>query len=321
MTRAVTGGLLLVVLGLAGCPGGGSGIDSHPDGGISQDCTETPGRTECDPGVCVDLNQDPENCGGCGHACDEPDRPYCVAGDCQERCGVPGQPLCGGRCVSLDSDPEHCGSCDRVCGGDTPLCHNGACVPICEAQCGDACPDFQTDPSHCGGCGIACTAGRRCDGGTCVSDELCPGQVLCDGECRDAPCECDNGEAVCQIAPEAFECADLSQDDHNCGDCGIACGPEQECVDGLCVAECGEGLTACGDACVDLHRDPAHCGRCDNPCGEGQICVNEECTDGQPVECDSCPCAECLERDDPPQSCCEVDGDVYCFAISECPED
>ncbi|MCA9695647.1 MAG: hypothetical protein KC636_39080, partial [Myxococcales bacterium] len=56
-------------------------------------------------------------------------------------------------------------------------------------------------------------------------------------------------------------CVDPSDDDDNCGDCGIVCGVDESCQAGQCTLDCGD-LEDCDGACVDPNTDPLHCGGC-----------------------------------------------------------
>ncbi len=85
-----------------------------------------------------------------------------------------------------------------------------------------------------------------------AADTLCTGeQIDCDGTC---------------IEPETND---------NCGDCGVACAPEEHCHDRVCA--CDAGLHRCDGTCVDFATDPQHCGECDHPCGAAQECVANLC--------------------------------------------
>jgi hypothetical protein len=107
-------------------------VDARADGcldhelcnGLDDNC-----NGEIDEGF--DLENDPDNCGGCGVACSDVNTPRA----CSE-----------GRCVLTCEAPFE--SCD----GDVL---NG-----CETN-------VLTDRSHCGRCGNACTGNRSCCNGTC----------------------------------------------------------------------------------------------------------------------------------------------------------
>jgi Stigma-specific protein, Stig1 len=152
--------------------------------------------TLCDD-VCVNLNADFRNCGGCGRGCG---RYICQDGVCDdtqardagisnaedagpisddagagdfnshpglEGCGL-GQRDCAGSCVDPLSDLQHCGACDVAC-TDSQLCSGGSCADRCMAPltaCDGACFDLSLDPDHCGSCATRCTSGI-CESASC----------------------------------------------------------------------------------------------------------------------------------------------------------
>jgi sugar lactone lactonase YvrE len=79
------------------------------------------GLTSCNA-MCVNIQTDPTNCGGCSQACDP--GAMCVAGTCA--CAV-GQTLCSKRCVDLTQDPTNCHDCGHSCQGG--LCTASVCQP------------------------------------------------------------------------------------------------------------------------------------------------------------------------------------------------
>ncbi|WP_437944154.1 MXAN_6577-like cysteine-rich protein [Sorangium sp. So ce281] len=86
------------------------------------------------------------------------------------------------------------------------------------------------------------------------------------------------------VAPETEcdgICINTGTSTSHCGACGVACGSDQACRDGECVAvaACDDGLASCGDSCVDTQSDEANCGRCNNACEEGQTCEAGACQD------------------------------------------
>ncbi|WP_437968451.1 MXAN_6577-like cysteine-rich protein [Sorangium sp. So ce260] len=134
--------------------GGGSGEDD------SAPCA--PGLEECG-GRCVDLDNNPRHCGGCGEKC--PDDQLCEDGAC--RCDV-GLEACDGGCADLSKDPMHCGACGAGCALDQ-TCVDGACA--CDdglTSCDGKCVDPTSDPEHCGACGVVCVGGLVCQAGTCA---------------------------------------------------------------------------------------------------------------------------------------------------------
>ncbi|MGH2615537.1 MAG: hypothetical protein ACRDJC_09885, partial [Thermomicrobiales bacterium] len=141
-------------------------------------------------------------------------------------------------------------------------------------------------------------------------DELCVGPALrcCDGEC-----------------------VNITEDEENCGSCGVPCiGPGLECCNGACVDtregpnHCGgcnqpcraEELKYCCDGtCAAIRFDNAHCGFSCDPCPAGRECCHGQCIDTQQLVC-------C--RDHPPSQfpychvsrycCTNANGSPFCCA-------
>ncbi len=80
-------------------------------------------------GNCIDLRNDPNNCGGCGRAC--PEGQSCVVGVCMAGC-PPGQLRCDGRCSNPNTDRSNCGGCGRACQSGL-VCAMGRCDVTCTA--------------------------------------------------------------------------------------------------------------------------------------------------------------------------------------------
>jgi hypothetical protein len=255
-------------------------------------------------GVCVDLWNDPNNCGSCGNECST-----CTQGVCG--CSPP-LTSCGNGCANLSNDPQNCGSCSTVCSGPTEnstgICSNGTCVPgafACDSgytQCGSTCEDLNSDIQNCGGCGYACPTTPHsisiCVDGNCeircygdlgdtnyqpcgypnptcpdlLSDsENCGGcNNSCDGtECCLGTC-CASGQACCN-----YTCTSITTDPNNCGGCGIACTGGQSCDLGVC--HCVEGEEFCNGVCTPVSSDNNNCGGCGNTCTGGQLCDGGVC--------------------------------------------
>jgi hypothetical protein len=125
------------------------GVDSGPTGDCSPGCS--PGRTCCNH-ACVNLDNDPLNCGACNLHC-QPAAPYCN-GTCEpEPCtrgaGCPNGALCCGNeccnqgqlCCKLEGPVSGAAACADPT-GDPPTCPQG-CAPLCISD-RDAKRDFAT---------------------------------------------------------------------------------------------------------------------------------------------------------------------------------
>jgi hypothetical protein len=149
--------------------------------------TETPtpepvvcptGTTDCG-GVCLDLQNDINNCGACGNVCPEPQPGFdvgCAEGNCffmRERACAEGLSSCNGVCVNRQTDPANCGLCGNIC-ATGEICFAGQCAREhrCGAltNCNDVCVDLLIDPANCGVCGHVCAAGEICFGGQCARE-------------------------------------------------------------------------------------------------------------------------------------------------------
>lgn len=87
------------------------------------------GEATCS-GECVDLQEDDDNCGGCGKTCERYEA--CVRGSCKLMC--PDKQLaCGNVCVTAASNPNHCGGCGKKCASNQ-YCAYGKCM---QATCPD----------------------------------------------------------------------------------------------------------------------------------------------------------------------------------------
>jgi LVIVD repeat len=160
--------ILVMFLGAAGFAGGLAASGCLQ----TSELVCTAGTTQCNV-TCVDLRNDPANCGVCGVPCQP--RAVCSSGVCT--CG--GLSLCNGACSSTTTDPNNCGGCatdggtvcstGQVC-APTTLADGGltgTCQVLCsDTICAGACVDVTTDPGNCGGCagdgGTICAQGYGC---------------------------------------------------------------------------------------------------------------------------------------------------------------
>ena len=193
------------------------------------------GETRCDDG-CVNLQNDPKNCGDCGEECDVGQS--CKLGECVDTC-VPfctgSEACCLAECVDLQTDAKNCGECGKACSA-TEFCRNGQCVPcaaptaLCTVGGQQTCVDARSDADNCGACGRQCpkdpvTPARNfvCQGGECV----CTGVVCDNGRC------CPAGFTVCLLG-------------------GAGCCPDgytEDCGNGRCCPEGFQCGGTCGEEC------------------------------------------------------------------------
>lgn len=119
----------------------------------------------------------------------------------------------------------------------------------------------------------------------------------CDGLFGDLPQFSYSGETDCTIDDE--------------------CPDNQECIDGICIAEgleCDDGYQPCGAICIDVMTHDGHCSGCNIACRADQYCNNGHC------ECigdlESCQ-GQCVDTTSNPDYCggcnqnCEADEVCY----------
>ena len=276
------------------------------EGSCQMKCGLNPRRADCDGVVdngCETMLHSDQNCGGCGIACTDPDKP-CVEKPSGPSCGCSlGQLYCydaffGKKsCVDPKSNDKNCGACGTICNPDGPTgerptnayygCVEGKCdQPKCEQafldcdqDLSNGCETFAFSNEHCGACGKACPAGMECKGNrygiptcSCAANQTyCP--IYCVGDW------CIAGH-----------CADLASDREHCGACGNRCRLSNDrsstsiCISGLCSFQCVKGRADCNgdpaDECeVNTDNDPQNCGACGKVCDAvaGQACVGGQC--------------------------------------------
>jgi hypothetical protein len=163
------------------CPGGtccpsksGTTFECCPVGASCSDgtCVCGGGLTDC-AGVCVDLNTNTNNCGGCGLTC--------IGGTCSDgTCACPNDlSLSNGVCCPQGETGTGGICCQPGLTGSNGVCcapglagTNGICCPPGQTGCGIDCVDMNSDPDNCGGCGRECPSGYTCGEGVCV--RICP---------------------------------------------------------------------------------------------------------------------------------------------------
>lgn len=266
-------------------------------------------------GACVNLSNDPSNCGSCNDACPA-SSPICTNGVCRSVvCSAP-YVNCGGTCVDPQTDSSNCGRCGVSCGSG--FCVHGAC---------SSCPPSATDCGACSGIElgtweIACNRGYL----VCLMDCGEPGTPNpqdCKARCLTAKTtclascptcrylssdvnNCGSCHYVCPTPSSSYSfcasggcgfvcyspfpnqcnggCVNFQNDPNNCGGCGITCPSGQTCCNGNCCPQ----NQCCGNACVDTDTDDNNCGSCGFPCGPGSNCVSGTCqctTPGTTQQC------------------------------------
>ncbi len=73
-------------------------------------------------------------------------------------------------------------------------------------------------------------------------------------------------------------CTDTQNNPLHCGSCTNACGADELCNQGSCLAVCEQERSLCPSGCVDLQTDPNNCGVCNTQCEAGEMCQNGNCT-------------------------------------------
>ena len=207
-------------------------------GGICTPVGPVCGDNICDVWEGEDCETCAIDCGGCGAGCVATPWPGCNGCPCEQCvCGM--DPFCcqnawddlcvqecydcGGCECEPDCSDVQCG--DDGCGGscgDCPdefVCVDGECTFICVPEC----LDKQCGPDGCGGSCGSCPVGFYC-----TAEALC--EKFCNPDCQGKEC----GPDGCN------------------GQCGL-CGPEEACLNGLCVQawDCGQLLKCLWDCPED----------------------------------------------------------------------
>ncbi|HEY1534851.1 MAG TPA: hypothetical protein VGF76_12560 [Polyangiaceae bacterium] len=201
-------------------------------GVVGGDCAAS--YVACD-GTCVDAQNDPDNCGGCAHACDP--GVACHNAICS---GTLGDGSSGNSNTGGESGGSEAGA-----SGDNGSGNGGSSGSSMLGQAGDdldagelsdakhdgdaACLPPYKRPEACGNCATKCSMAAP----TCSPDGM--GSYECVLKCDDPLKQC-NGQ-----------CVDFNIDPENCGSCGSLC-PSGICQSGKCVgANVGHVVLACMD--------------------------------------------------------------------------
>ncbi len=275
-----------------------------------------------------DNDIDPDNCGSCGHVCDDgsfcngPET--CQGGFCQPGNGDP----CVGAGLFCNEATDSCVECiiDMNCDDgidcSDDACSSGSCVFTPDDS---KCPDdghFCNGPEHCNihsGCvpaGNPCQAGEICDEQLeacveCLQDSDCDDGSFCNGSefCQDYLCRPGGGDPC----PAALTCdEDLDacigcMQDQDCDD-GAFCTGTETCLAGVCVSG-GDPCTASGFVCDEAADVCVECLQ-DGDCDDGVGCTTDVCSAGS--------CANTPDDSSCPDDGLYCNGDEVCSPISGC---
>jgi hypothetical protein len=217
----------------------------------------------CCGGACLNLEKDPQNCGGCGHACTA--GAACVNGACtapidcknasdSSLCvlssGDSGQ-CCGGHCVDVRTDSGNCTGCHLTC----PT--GSTCRAVPSEQAPAQCLDLAGAPAACSNAS-SCPTGFGCD---IYKPGLCD-PVSCTGAADGSPCYSSQAEPYNMKCCGGL-CTNLSLDNDNCGQCGAAC---------------PNGTTCESQACFVPHTATQRpCSLPGSVCPAGTLCSSHQC--------------------------------------------
>lgn len=212
MARGARLATLGLLLGLMGCAGGAMGplklaedsgpiggstgagpVDSGLGGGAGGDGGVDCPADEC-YGNCVDLQVDPQNCGGCGRTCYMPEgEASCVAGECVIAECAANTADCDGDLLNGCETVSTCvegGPCATTCGsvglaGCADLCATTCALPVesCNAQDDDC--DGECDEGAIAGCRASVYRSSGANGhiyGRDAGEAAAAGQVIESGE-------------------------------------------------------------------------------------------------------------------------------------------
>ena len=258
---------------------------------------ECSGGLENCGGLCVDIQSDTENCGGCGKKCEvQNGEPVCNNGQCEIKECFSGWDDCNndvtdGCEINIDRDNRNCGGCGIEC-DEGYACVSRECVE-CYDNDGDGFPS-----DECGG--LDCNdddpeinpdADEVCDGvdndcdtrideqpeasASCDDGDLCDGLERCaGGRCVEGlPADCDDANpcTIDTCDPEGGCINTIAEDGTACGE-GIMgeCDREDTCVSGICQPNVAPPGTVCRESAGDCDL-PEFCDGVSYDCPENEL--------------------------------------------------
>jgi hypothetical protein len=186
----------------------------------------------CCNGSCVDIGQDPNNCGLCGVVCpsgvctlafggEATCLPPGPSNDCLQTCAE-GDVCVGGFCLNSYCN-QSWSQISTYCAAASG--NVGVCCP--RSGGGIPCADLANDPANCGGCGFICPVGQSCAQGVCSATPANCGIGRIGGFC-----DLDAGDGF--VCCPGTGCTNLAMDAANCGNCGSSCISGLSCISGIC---------------------------------------------------------------------------------------
>ena len=210
------------------------------------------GLTECNL-KCVDIEQDPANCGACGRQC--PSGATCSAG------------TCSGADASVDVEDD--ASFD-VTSSDVSLVDT---APTDTSSTDVDASSTDTSTTDTSTTDTSTTDTSTTD--TSTTDTSTTDTSTADTSTADADASRDGDGAT-----DGPTCMPPYNTPEHCGDCDTKCTEATPLcgLDGVfkCVARCDPPLVTCGTVCVDTNSDEKNCGGCGNVCPSG-ICQAGGC--------------------------------------------
>lgn len=128
---------------------------------VGMDVTCGASLTLCD-GLCVNLQNDSNNCNGCGRRCQFANGVgVCMNGSCALASCNQGYANCNGDlgdgCELPLNTASNCGACGRACMAPLSVCVMGVCsCPPPLTNCSGACRNLEVDVRNCGECNYVC---------------------------------------------------------------------------------------------------------------------------------------------------------------------